>query len=65
MQKMIGKFGDMQDMVSKLPDTEEGLSPEQLANPQAFMPNPNRLFATREDKKKQRAAKQARKKKQR
>ena len=63
MQKMIGKFGDMQDMVDKLPDSEEGLSPEQLANPQAFMPNPNRLFATREDKKKQRAARQARKKK--
>ncbi|TVR44149.1 MAG: signal recognition particle protein [Planctomycetota bacterium] len=63
MRKMIGKFGDMQDMVGRLPENEEELTPDQLANPQSFMPNPNRLFATREDKKKQREAKQARKKK--
>jgi len=49
MQKMLGKFGDLKDMADKLPDQEE-LTPEQLANPQQFMPNPNRLFTKREDK---------------
>ena len=49
MKKMMGKFGDIQDMAKKLPDAGQ-LGPEQLANPQAFMPNPNRIFATREDK---------------
>ena len=49
MKKMMGKFGDIQDMAKKLPG-EGQLTPEQLANPQAFMPNPNRLFAKREDK---------------
>jgi signal recognition particle subunit SRP54 len=49
MRKMMGKFGDIQEMAAKLPGKEE-LTPEQLANPQAFMPNPNRLFAKREDK---------------
>jgi hypothetical protein len=32
-----------------LPD-EGDLTAEKLANPQSFMPNPNRLFAKREDK---------------
>jgi hypothetical protein len=36
-------------MAGKLPSQEE-LTPEQLANPSAFMPNPNRLFQKREDK---------------
>ena len=49
MKKMMGKFGDIQDMAKKLPSGGD-LTPEQLANPQAFMPNPNRLFTTREDK---------------
>ncbi len=49
MRKMMGKFGDIQDMAKRLPGPEE-MTPEALANPQAFMPNPNRLFATREDK---------------
>jgi signal recognition particle subunit SRP54 len=49
MKKMMGKFGDIQDMAKKLPDAGQ-LTPEQLANPQAFMPNPNRVFTTREDK---------------
>ena len=49
MKKMMGKFGDIQDMAKKLPDAGQ-LTPEQLANPQAFMPNPNRIFTTREDK---------------
>jgi signal recognition particle subunit SRP54 len=62
MRKMMGKFGDMKDLVGKLPEEEE-LTPEQLANPQSFMPNPNRLFAKREDKSASRKQKQARKKK--
>ena len=49
MKKMMGKFGDIQDMAKKLPDAGQ-LTPEQLANPQAFMPNPNKLFAKKEDK---------------
>ncbi|MBN8525683.1 MAG: signal recognition particle protein [Planctomycetes bacterium] len=49
MKKMMGKFGDIQDMAGKLPQQEE-LTPEQLANPAAFMPSPNRLFQKREDK---------------
>ncbi len=49
MKKMMGKMGDIQDMAAKLPAQEE-LTPEQLANPGAFMPNPNRLFQKREDK---------------
>jgi hypothetical protein len=36
-------------MASKLPNQED-LTPDMLANPQAFMPNPNRLFAKRENK---------------
>jgi signal recognition particle subunit SRP54 len=48
MQKMIGKFGDMEEMAAKLPK-EEDLGPEQLANPQKFMPNPNKLFTRKED----------------
>ena len=36
-------------MAKKLPNAGD-LTPEQLANPQAFMPNPNRLFTAREDK---------------
>jgi len=62
MRKMLGKFGDIEQMAGNLPDQEE-LSPEQLANPQAFMPNPNRLFTQRVDKKAQRKAKQQKKKK--
>jgi signal recognition particle subunit SRP54 len=61
MRKMMGKFGDVQDMVSKLPQDDD-LTPEQLANPQAFMPNTNRLFAKRVDKKAEKKAKQAKKK---
>ena len=49
MKKMMGKFGDLQDLAAKLPSNEQ-LTPEQLANPHSFMPNPNRLFAEREDK---------------
>jgi signal recognition particle subunit SRP54 len=49
MKKMMGKMGDIQEMAGKLPSQEE-LTPEQLANPSAFMPNPNRLFQKREDK---------------
>lgn len=49
MKKMMGKFGDIQEMAGKLPD-QDALTPDQLANPQAFMPNPNRIFAKREDK---------------
>jgi signal recognition particle subunit SRP54 len=49
MKKVMGKFGDVKELAERLPDQEE-LTPEQLANPQAFMPNPNRLFAKREDK---------------
>ena len=49
MKKVMGKFGDIKDLAGKLPDEGE-LTPEKLANPQAFMPNPNRLFAKREDK---------------
>ena len=62
MKKLMGKFGDIQEMVGKLPEEEE-LTPEQLANPQEFMPNPNRLFTKRVDKKAERKAKQDRKKK--
>jgi signal recognition particle subunit SRP54 len=49
MRKMMGKFGDIAEMSKNIHDEEE-LSPAQLANPQAFMPNPNRLFQTRDDK---------------
>lgn len=62
MRKMMGKFGDMKDLVEKLPDEDE-LTPEQLANPQSFMPNPNRLFTQREDKKAMKKARQDKKKK--
>jgi signal recognition particle subunit SRP54 len=48
MQKMLGKFGDMKQMAGNLPDQED-LTPQQLANPQQFMPNPNRMFANKED----------------
>ncbi len=64
MRKMMGKFGDIQDMAAKLPQETE-LGPEQLANPQAFMPNPNRLFQKREDKDAMKKLRAARKKKQR
>jgi signal recognition particle subunit SRP54 len=49
MKKVMGKFGDIKELAGKLPDEGE-LTPDKLANPQAFMPNPNRLFAKREDK---------------
>ncbi len=49
MKKMMGKFGDIQEMASKLPSNPE-LTNEQLANPMGFMPNPNKLFQKREDK---------------
>ena len=49
MRKMMGKFGDIKDMAAKLPSEGE-LTPEKLANPGAFMPNPGRLFQKREDK---------------
>jgi signal recognition particle subunit SRP54 len=49
MKKVMGKFGDIKDLAAKLPD-EGDLTPDKLSNPQAFMPNPNRLFAQREDK---------------
>jgi signal recognition particle subunit SRP54 len=49
MKKVMGKFGDIKEMADRLPDEGE-LTPDKLANPQAFMPNPNRLFAKREDK---------------
>lgn len=62
MRKMLGKFGDVKDLAAGLPG-EGDLTPEQLANPGAFMPNPNRLFSSREDKAKQRKLKQQRKKK--
>jgi len=62
MKKMMGKFGSMQDMMGKLPD-EEDLDPAALANPQEYMPNPNRLFAKREDKAAAKKRKQQRKKK--
>jgi hypothetical protein len=62
MKKMMGKFGDMQEMVDKLPEQEE-LTPSQLANPQGFMPNPNRLFTRREDKQNLKKLRQERKKK--
>jgi hypothetical protein len=42
-------FLPIQEMAKKLPAQGE-LTPEMLANPQSFMPNPNRLFASREDK---------------
>jgi signal recognition particle subunit SRP54 len=48
MQKMMGRFGDIQEMAQKLPDQAD-LTPEQLANPQQFMPNPNRIFTRKED----------------
>ncbi len=49
MKKMLGKFGDIQEMAKKLPNQGE-MTPEMLANPQGFMPNPNKLFATPQDK---------------
>jgi signal recognition particle subunit SRP54 len=49
MKTVMSKFGDIQQMASKLPNQED-LTPDMLANPQAFMPNPNRLFAKRENK---------------
>jgi signal recognition particle GTPase len=49
MKKVMGKFGDVKDLAERIPDRED-LTPAQLANPQAFMPNPNRMFTTREDK---------------
>ncbi len=49
MKQMMGKLGDVQEMAKRLPDPGS-LGPEQLANPGAFMPNPNRLFQSREDK---------------
>jgi signal recognition particle subunit SRP54 len=49
MRKMMGKFGDIKELAERLPDKDE-LTPEQLANPGSFMPNPNRLFTQREDK---------------
>ncbi len=48
MQKMMGRFGDMQELAAKLPDQEQ-LTPEQLANPGQFMPNPNKIFNRKED----------------
>jgi len=48
MKKMLGKFGDFEQLAGKLPQQEE-LTPEQLANPQQFMPNPNRIFNRKED----------------
>jgi hypothetical protein len=63
MRKLMGKFGDVKDLVDRLPDEGE-LTPDQLANPQSFMPNPNRLFASREDKKALQKLRQERKKKQ-
>jgi signal recognition particle subunit SRP54 len=48
MQKMMGKFGDMKEMAEKLPEQED-LTPEQLANPRSFMPNPNRIFGKKDD----------------
>nr|MBA3847758.1 signal recognition particle protein [Planctomycetota bacterium] len=48
MQKMMGKFGDIQDMAAKLPNQDE-LTPEQLANPGSFMPNPKKLFSKKDD----------------
>ncbi len=62
MKKMMGKFGSISDLAGNLPGDEE-LSSEQLANPQAFMPNPNRLFATRDDKNRLKKQKADRKKK--
>jgi len=62
MKKMMGKLGPMEEMVGKLPG-EEDLTPEQLANPQEFLPNPNRMFVDREDKKKQRKQRQLKRKK--
>jgi len=49
MKKVMGKFGDIKELAERLPDEGE-LTAEKLANPQSFMPNPNRLFAKREDK---------------
>ena len=49
MKKMMGKMGDIKDMAGKLPGPDE-MTPEALANPGAFMPNPNKLFQSREDK---------------
>ena len=48
MKKMLGRFGDFEEMAKRLPKEEE-LTPEQLANPQQFMPNPNRIFTRKED----------------
>ncbi len=49
MRKMMGKMGDINEMAAKLP-AEGELTPEKLANPGSFMPNPERLFQKREDK---------------
>ena len=62
MKKVMGKMGDIQQMAGKLPDDGE-LTPEALANPQGFMPNPNRLFANRADKDALKRLRQERKKK--
>ncbi len=62
MKKMMGKFGDIKEMANNLPD-QDGLTPEKLANPQGFMPNPNRLFTPREDKDALKAYRAERKKK--
>ena len=62
MQKMMGKFGDIKEMAGRLPDQAD-LTPEQLANPQSFMPNANRLFTKREDKDALKAYRAERKKK--
>ena len=48
MKKMMGKFGDIREMADKLPDNPD-LTPEQLANPGAFMPSPDKLFAKKVD----------------
>ncbi len=62
MKKMMGKFGDMSELADKLPDQDE-LGPEQLANPQDYMPNPSRLFDQREDKDQVKKLRKERKKK--
>ncbi|MCK6490087.1 MAG: signal recognition particle protein [Planctomycetes bacterium] len=62
MKKVMGKFGDIQEMAKKLPDQPE-LTPEQLANPGAFMPDPNALFRKPVDKDALKRYRQERKKK--
>ncbi|MCS6969400.1 MAG: signal recognition particle protein [Planctomycetota bacterium] len=49
MKKMMGKLGDVQELAKRLPPDGE-LTKERLANPQSFLPNPNRLLQKREDK---------------